>query len=471
MRTMLIHIQHFTMIYFRKVINLKNHSKLNLSLKLKTLLGVGLCVSILLTSCTDDESEVGLNLQNPGDLAVVYNDSTTSLYTYTYQQYDSIYLSPANLLLGYNVDEKIGHFQNSFMTEVLLSTYNGVSFGENPVADEMILYLDYNASYGDTSQIQTIIIYELNKDLSLHDTANSIHGRPMEDAVIAEYYYPIPIKTFSFTPNPSDTLPLKIVMPESFKNRFLDTTLYASIDTFQRNVFRGFYFKALPIANGGAISYFNPGDSTRMELSYRNDEDTVIYRYNISTSSYRCNLFNREPNSQINSFPTESDPDTNLVQELFYVKFNNAFEGRIDITGLQTWADSGIFTLNKAILDIYTVQPETDLDSTYYPLPPLQILKVDDEHKRTYLDEYLNLSTGVYATVGHDTLSGGFGYHININKSIYQAIQNGDDKISILITAENDINKSYPNRVILKGKLNTEHPLKLKMTYTKLNVD
>lgn len=421
----------------------------------------------MLTSCVDDESEVGLNLQNPGDKAAVFNDSSTTLYTYTYQQYDSIYLNPVNLLLGYNVDDKLGSFQNNFMTEIGLSEFN-VSFGENPVADNMILYLNYNSAYGDTIQTQTISVYELNKDLSLNDYTNSIHGRPMADSVILEYYDSSkPITSFTFEPNPADTLSIKIVLPEDFKNRFLDTTYYSSLDSFQMNVFRGFYFIAEPITDGGAISYFNISDSTRMELNYHNDEDTSTYTYLINNSSYRCNTFNRKSSTQINVLPTESEPDTDLVQEHFYVKFNNAFEGRIDITGLQTWADSGFYTINKAVLDIYTVEPE--IDSIYYPLPKLQVLKVNDNHERMFLNEYLAQSE--YAKITHGELPDGFGYHININYTLYDAIQNGDDKLSLILTTDRESNKSLANRMILKGAVNTEQPLKLRITYTKLNVD
>lgn len=437
---------------------------MNFKIKLISLLGISLSFGgFLLTSCVDDESEVGLNLHNPEDRGLVYNDSTIKINTYTYQKADSIYLNPLNLLLGYNIDEKLGEFQNNFMTEVGLSSLNP-SFGNNPIADSLTLFLDYTYAYGDTTQTQTISVYELKKGLSLNDPSNSIHGKFMSEANISEYYEPTLITTFEFTPNPADTAPIEVLMPKDFSDRFLNESFYATQDTFQTSIFRGFYFVAEPTSTGGSINYFNIGDDTRMDLNYHNDTGDSTYIYYINSSTYRCNIFSRTPS--IDALPINSESDPSREYDLFYIKFNSAFEGKIEISGLQSWADTlGVFTLNKAMLDIYTEESETSTDELYYPLPPIEVLILNDQQERVYLSEYLD------EQIYHDTLPDGYGYHININQTLNYAIQNGDDKINLILTTDKETNKSFANRMILKGALNKEHPLKLRLTYTKLNIE
>ncbi len=434
---------------------------------------MGFCVSgSLLSSCVDDTSNLGLELQNPDDRVYVFNDSSMHVNTYTYQRADSIYLSPGYMLLGYNNDAKLGQFENNFMTEVTLSS-SSVDFGEEPIEDSLILYLDYSYAYGDTNQTQNITVYELEKEMSLNNISNSINGRPMEDDVIEDYYDKNNVlTTFSFTPNPSDSLPLRIIMPDELRDRILDTTYYDSLNRFNENVFRGFYFVAEQI-DGGGVTYFNTGSLTRMELYYHNENDTSTYEYSINEYSYRCNIFKRTPNPdikvvEVGALPIESDE-----QELFYIKNSNGYEGRIDISGLQEWADTlGYYSINKALLTIYTEQPTNPIDSLYYPHSSIQVLKLDtsDYKKRSYLVEYI--TTNEYLNIPFTLLPDStYGYQININSTLFNAINNGEDKLSLILTTNRTTNIASANRTILKGATDTESPLKLKLTYTKFNAE
>ena len=425
---------------------------MNILIRLKTFLWVGFCISgSLLSSCVDDTSKLGLELQNPDDRVYVFNDSNVLVNTFTYQRADSIYLSPSYMLLGYDNDAKLGKFE-----------------------DSLILYLDYNYAYGDTTQPQNITVYELYKHMSLNDTANRIHGRPMENDVISEYYDSLQVVTrFSFIPNPSDSVPLRIKMPDDLRDRILDTAFYTTQDTFNRFVFRGFYFVAEPIVGSGAVTYFNVDELTRMELYYHNESDTAIYEYSINTYSYRCNIFKRKNNSDIKIVNFKTEPVVGDEQELFYIKNSNGYEGRIDISGLQSWADTlGYYSINKALLTIRTEEPVDPIDSLYYPHSSLQVLKInpDDDYARSYLVEYL--TTNEYLDVPFSILPDStYGYQININSTLFEALNDGKDKLSLVLTTSHGTNIASVNRTVLKGAANLESPLKLKITYTKFNAE
>ncbi len=436
--------------------------------RLKTFLWVGFCVSgYLLFSCTDDVSQLGLDLQNPIEKLQVHNDSSSVIHTYSVQQPDSITLWPYYLLLGYCNDPALGQFQNNFMTEVSLTSFS-TDFGDNPVADSLVLYLDYVAAYGDTTQTQNITVYELNKNLSLNDTAESINRQPMEESVIAKYYDASkPLMTFSFRPNPADTMPLRIKLPNSLRDRLLDTSYYHSQDTFNLKVFRGFYFVA-NINDGGAISYFVDDDSTRMELYYHDDTVKHAYVYDIYNETYKCNIFKRSYNPDIKVVPYKTTPDISYEQDLFYLKNNNALEGRIDISGLHTWADSGLFTINKAELILTVKPPETPSDSIYKHHASIMVFGIDSVFKRYYLGDYYDSYNQAYNSVPYDTVVDG--YIVSLNYTIANAIKNGEDKVSLTIETDNSsipANISLATRTLFLGAKAAEKPVKLKISYTK----
>jgi hypothetical protein len=160
-----------------------------------------------------------------------------------------------------------------------------------------------------------------------------------------------------------------------------------------------------------------------------------------------------------------------IEQEYIYLKNSNSLEGRIEITGLDTWQDSGYFTLNKAILDVYAEYPQTEFDSMYFAPPALYIFKVGEDSARNFLSEYYNSKTGSFDPVKYDSLPNGYGYRFVINETLFNAIKAEEDKLSLMITASPSANLASASRLKLLGAKHTENPIKLKITYTKFNVE
>jgi hypothetical protein len=416
---------------------------------------------------------LGVELQNPDDLVFLFNDSSLVLNTYTSQKEDLISLDIQNLansmLLGYQIDEPFGTFQHNFMTEVKLYD-NSPKFGINAVADSLIMYLNFSYAFGDTNQIQTITVYELNSD----DTLRTINGKEMDESVISQYYNPKPITTFSFRPSTSGAKSknVQIKFPKEYIAKFMDTSQYASDEIFRTNVLNGFYFVANPVANRGAITYFSFNDSTHMALYYKNAlGKSITYQYRLTSESYRCNIFKRIYNPEIQYLEYNEEGNPSIEQEYIYLKNSNSLEGRIEITGLDTWQDSGYFTLNKAILDVYAEYPQTEFDSMYFAPPALYIFKVGEDSARNFLSEYYNSKTGSFDPVKYDSLPNGYGYRFVINETLFNAIKAEEDKLSLMITASPSANLASASRLKLLGAKHTENPIKLKITYTKFNVE
>lgn len=435
---------------------------------------MGFCVSgFLFFSCVDDSGKLGVELQNPDDLVFLNNDSSLVLNSYTSQKEDLISLDiqslPSAMLLGYQIDEPFGTFQHNFMTEVKLFN-NSAKFGKNPVADSLIMYLNFSYAYGDTNQIQTITVYELNNS----DTLRTINGKAMEESVISQYYNPKPVTTFSFRPSTSGATSknIQVKFPQEYITKFMDSTRYATDSIFKSDVLNGFYFVANPVSNKGAISHVLFNDSTHMALYYKNDSaKSITYQFKLTSENNRCNIFKRIYNPDIQYLEYNEGGDLSIEQEYVYLKNSNAFEGRIEITGLDTWQDSGYFTLNKAILDIYAEYPQTEFDSMYFAPPSLYVLKVGEDSTRTALNEYYNNNTGSFDPVNYKALPNGYGYRFVINETLFNTIKAEEDKLKLIITTSPSTNLASASRIRLLGAKHTENPIKLKITYTKFNVE
>ncbi|MCC9136670.1 DUF4270 family protein [Pontibacter silvestris] len=115
----------------------------------------------VLTAC-DDPNEVGLELQDENQIGTDYTDTLT-INTGTVLLNDSIRsfkVSPA--LVGQYADPVLGTVKATTFTEMGLSSTN-VSLGDNPVADSLVLALDYTMIYGDKSSELTVNVHQLTE--------------------------------------------------------------------------------------------------------------------------------------------------------------------------------------------------------------------------------------------------------------------------------------------------------------------
>jgi hypothetical protein len=455
---------------------------LNILSGLKTFLWTGFCASsCLFISCEDDTSELGSELQNPNDKILVFNDSSMQLNTFTAQRRDIIKLGPDYFLLGYQNDSRFGSFQNNFMTEV---GYQKPEIEGTPIIDSIRFYLHYAVQgassktyptiYGDSTALQTINMYELRNDIALIEIDSLESTKDNIDKFVDRSK---PLGTFSFYPKITDTI-IRITLPAELGERLLDTAKYSSDSSnisslyeFQKNIFRGIYFEAQPISETGAITTFTVSDSTGMHLFYHDDSSmnkVKVASYYIYSSSFRCNTYGSK--GSIKSFAYGEMPLIEDEEELIYIKNSNAYKAIIQISDLQKWADSAdFFTINKASILLET-DWENSNETIFSPVQILEIYKIIDndyfDFNTNYLSEYIGTSGYGYISYT-DTIN--IGYKVNIKETLFNAIRNGEDKLSLVLTTPKNLNLASATRTVLKGAKNAEQPLKLHITYTKLN--
>lgn len=420
----------------------KPHSGLNLYL---------FCTAISLlvfTSCKKDPSAIGLDLHPQSDKVTAAMIVSDGIRAYSFTE-DSLTTDERSLaLLGSYNDPVFGLASASFVTQMRLLTFN-VTFGNNAQADSMIIMLDYQSYYGDTSIAQTFHLYELTQSIYPDSTYYSNLSPGFLTGQQA------PIGTYTYQPRPKDTS-LVISLPQAFAQKFIDApaSVWADNAAFL-SFFKGFCFVADTMTPGGAIMYYNLlSTKTKVVLYFTNETTSSSYSFSINSNCARINLFKHNfTSSQITALNDSlANPDHLFIQAM-------AGTGvRLYLPGLETYRDSGAIVVSKAELVI----PVNSLyTSTIYPNPP-KLLNVAFNENKTYsfLPDYLS---------GEAYFGGSYNdakkeYRFNIGRYVQQIIDGQREDFGIAILSGDNRVSAY--RTVIK---NTGNPdgIRLEMYYFK----
>lgn len=445
---------------------------------IKNLAGIftGLLLSLFALSCNDDLNDVGLVLKEPIGRILVNNDSLTTVECFTYESENNISVSTSNnLLIGYLNDPIFGTFINNCMFEIAPSSTD-ITFDSLPVADSLILYFDITAAYGDTTTPQRFVVYEIDTTMPL----SNLSGKELGDLTLTGYYDRTkPLADTTFYPNPADTMPLRIKLNKDilgsrlFDNYYYqidgdDSTKlnkYSSTDTFNELLLRGFVVEAKNTDGTGSILTVSLTDSSRMILYYKTaeyEDSTYQFKFNF-TSTNKANIFSKNIKSSLKYNPMYTEVVNAADDSVVYIKNNNALYSKIKLSGLKHWADSGNIAINRARITLQTVDQPTQ-DEIFAPLSSIYATR-DYNFQNALLSQHGDYTNYVPTEIELDTATNS--YEVILTYEIQNAINNGNDSLIINIMGAND--NIYPNRTILKGAKHSTDPLKLYITYTKIN--
>lgn len=230
--------------------------------------GFLLCGVLALSSCKDDDG-VGLSVQPDEDIMNTYSGSV-KVSTST-SKVDSVLSKSNYLYLGQYTDKNFGISRSEFLTQIdgriggislpdtnvaASSKYNGIlvsilnsideRYGDiesitSPTdvkLDSISFYIQYGDSFlGDSVSLQSISVYELNKDLPYSNKKFS-NVNPSdyysEDGLLGQQIYSIKGKRI-----------IRVALPNEYGEKLLKSYLdntFASQDEFA-NQYKGFYVK------------------------------------------------------------------------------------------------------------------------------------------------------------------------------------------------------------------------------------
>lgn len=417
---------------------------------------------IFLTGCNKDNN-FGLEVQPPGDKIYVFTDSSTSFSAYTVREDSLTTSNHSYFMLGSYDDPVFGKAKGEFVSQILLSTSH-LRFGDNPVADSMVLYLDYGILigdniqyyYGDTTTSQEIRVYELEEDIyydSMYFSNSNIKNLYTTGNEIGSLIY---------NPEPSkDSLAIHLSL--DLANRFLnaDTTSLEDNTGFLE-FFKGIYLNTDFVSSNGAIVYFDILSSkTRVTVYYSNTtEDSLRYDFAINEKCARFNLFEHDYSGSVieeNINDTIIERDKVYIQSMSGTKVFLKFE--FDETLLEK-AETGI-SINKAELVFHIAD---DPSSENFKRPDnLFLTGINQAGQAEFLDDYY---------VSMDYFDGSYYsdegvYKFNIARYIKALfdLDYSHRKDNYGLHLFNSFNRVISDRVILKSGL-IEGSIRLNIVYS-----
>lgn len=430
----------------------KRISPINLWRKSFLLLLLSSFIIVFANGCKD-EDELGSSLLPSADQLYTSFSDTTTVNSST-QSEDSLRTDELSYqLLGSDDDPVFGVSVASVYTNVNLE--GTPTFGFQPVADSLILYLSYAGYYGDTAASQTLNVYSLTEDLHIDSTYYSSKTFTSD---------PNPIGSLSYKPRPktkvilgSDTLSphLRITLSKTLADSIiaLNGKTELSSNANWLAYFKGLYLATLPVNYPGAISYFNFFNS-KLTL-YFHDSSLISKNYNFSLTGARINNFTHN----YTATPVGNQlADSSIGDSVNYIQAMAGVKTKISFPFLKHFLDSGSILLNRAELKITT----GELILPYNPPAKIFLVTKNESGEMVFPIDYFE-SADLYGGSLNAT-SDGYTFNIarHLQRYLNGTISNAD---FYLIISGSGVEA---NRVIIKSGSNSNTKMKLSLFYTKL---
>jgi len=238
-----------------------------------------------------------INVQAFNDTFGILNDSTRFSYT------DEAFLGRINS------DPIFGKTDARLFLEIKPSAYK-FSFAnksDSLFLDSVVLILDHHDSYGDTTVLQTVNVYELDQSNTFKPDSVYLvreNNFTYSNLLGAKTFSPATLGDSVFAFMDTTKNQLRIKLNNSFGVRLLNydstgTTGAYSSDSVFRTFFKGFALQSMN--TGNAVMGFNlNGDNTKLAIYYRyykggvSNIDTTVTYFAFTSSSSSANYVKRD---------------------------------------------------------------------------------------------------------------------------------------------------------------------------------
>jgi hypothetical protein len=406
---------------------------------------------IFLTSCEEESSFIGLEIQPPTDRLSVKLSANNIVNAFTFKV-DSVKSDNFSIqLLGEINDPVFGFSKADFFSKMSMGLYR-YNFGDNPEVDSMFLYFQIAGIYGDAETPHLINVYELT-DTIYYDSSyyNNLDPSAFFEAssLIASHLY---------TPTNEDTL-IKIPITDAlFRERFvnIDSTSRDNELNFQK-FFPGIYVTAEKQNDPGSILSLNLISlNSRMVMYFRNDSDTLQFNYFLGSLAAKVNLFRHDYSGT--EFYTNLN-QTTIQDSVIYIQSMGGLMAKLDFSDLAHWRDSVPVAINKARI-IFPVE-EADMTGSDYNKPVRLILLAKDENGNfKTITDYDYGSAYFGGTYSLDSKS----YNFNITNQVQKFVQGSLNEIELYLLVS-EIGTTANRTVLTSG--NHSNPVRLEITYHK----
>lgn len=417
-----------------------------------------LIVCASLYSCKKETRRIGNDLQPTNSLITVSFNNEQDVVTSTFRV---PYLSTkmlANSMLGNMNDPEFGITNCDFYTQFSLST-SSQTWGDNAVADSVVLNLCYSGFYGDTTEYLNVKVFEMTEQMYADSTYRSNMVLSCDENELANYSFsPRPLTPFDTV---LDRGVLQIPINPSLGNKFIENEDNMMSNDEFKEFFYGLRVKCDITNAEGSICFFNLTHSyTYLRVYYHNDVDTLHYDFTISSSDVRYNHYYHDySGSQI----TFNDTVNN---EKLYVQGASGTRVWIKFPNIAEWAQSqaDYVAVNEAKLVLTGVPTDTSLYT-----PPIKLVaaaaKFDTDTTYMIIPDQL---------ISAEYFGGSYNPEedivwFRVTEYIQNLIKNGKyatEANGLLIYV--DQGSSVPRRWVFGGPQG-ENPVRLDIVYSKIN--
>lgn len=420
-------------------------------------------ISCMIISCKKDD-EIGLDIIDlPGDRFGFGYCDTSTVIAYSVMD-DSILTSNVFLnLLGSYYDPVFGRVTSGIYTQALLST-NNVSFGNNAVGDSIVLTLQYNGYYGDSTSSLRLKVYEIDpnadfsKDSAYYSNQNILLGDLLFDNVVD--FNPLDSVLFEGNMIPPA---LKVTLDQKLTQKFIDASGSADLmnnDAF-RQFFKGLHITVEPVSSpgDGIIGYFNlNSDLSKLTLYYHNDIDTLSYPFVINADCAKFTNFNHYGYTDADH--DLQNQDTNGINSRLFLQSMAGMKIKVKLPHISDLYSNGPVGINKAELVIRV--DKSDHTASKFPHPPkLTIARINDEGRYFFTTDFLFGETflgGFYDPIKHE-------YRFRVTRHLHDILSGKYENHGLVVLVAAAAVRG--ERVVVKGNDLSEKNLTLEIVYTK----
>lgn len=325
-----------------------------------------LIVALTVFSCKKTPKKIGTDMQPASSMITVAFTDAADITTRT-ENINSVASTNLYMVSAGNMNDPVFGISNfDFFTQLSLTT-ESQTWGDNAVADSVVLNLVYNGYYGDTLEYLTFKVYEMEEEIKSDTTYKSNYTFDYNPTLLADY---------SFSPRPLsppdsvlDRGTLRIPINPELGNKFIANEASMTNNTHFKEFFKGLYVDCVQTNASGAICYFNPTHSySYLRVYYHNDTDTLSYDFGVSSTDTWVNHYSHDYTGHENIF----EDNTQL-----YLQGSAGTKVWIKFPNIKEWADS--FEQHVVINEAKLVLTGSVTDTAMYT-PPSSLILVGEKH-------------------------------------------------------------------------------------------
>lgn len=396
---------------------------------------------------------------------VVQFTDTLSIET-TLVRADSIQTDGADIyLLGLYHDPIFGIRSSSIYTNIALSG-TSTDFGSGFDIDSVVLTLEYAGLYGDSNSAMSVNVYELSSTLDKNKTYYSNDTSA----------YSTLLKSITFTPKTTNnvlTLVDSVMHPPHLRIKLDESGFISKLKahpTFNNNtelndVINGFYITTTNsvinnslLSGEGAIAYFNMNSPlSTVTVYYKNSTaDSLQENFLIDASVKKFSHFSHNyTGTDIEKHLTNSASKDNTVG---YVSSMAGVKTKLYVPYLKTLLKDGNVIINKAELVIPLAV--NTIGNNDNPATVMGLAGINEFGTAVFIpDDYL----GYCGCLNTSTST----YTFDVSRYIHQLLYETPTDYGMYLMARGSAVNA--NRIVFGTKNNTFSPIKLNITYSKID--